>query len=385
MNLQNDPKYLQRCLFAISNDCRFRDAAFRVSLALRNFECSDEVPLDHEIESIFQGFYDVVVEVSNPWIKWYHPSNRSPSKSVDKSSTHSIWFNSTCVKFKSKWRSLQRHARTSSCIDPELLDRLKDVKRDYCRMRKASRRRLERGHIAELTQLRKFDPKEMWKRLSGKTKSRGKIKVPLADVTEYFVKLNEDGSPYGRDLLDSIRHSYIEVLRTQSRPSYQDIWTIDFLDDIWKNKLGNAPGVDGWTPEVARLLLPVIRSSLEQLFRLLMAAAYIRRVWNRDLKIPSVKPMKSGVSVAHLRPITLLSIILKSFERWCVFLTEKDYTPPMKPREVFGKALAVSSVVSSYRLSYTTCSSLRKRHCGRASLALRASSTRSDMIASQAK
>ena len=58
-----------------------------------------------------------------------------------------------------------------------------------------------------------------------------------------------------------------------------------------------------------------------------LVSGFVPSIWNKDLKTPLIKASKSGERVEHLRPITLLPILLKGFERWCNHLTKCQYVP----------------------------------------------------------
>lgn len=260
---------VDECLNCLDHDHLCVATSKRIKSMLQNYKTCGKV-LDHdELDTISQDLCKSITSSTRPWVRWRVCSKSLKSFSnrpQDSKVSSAPWFNSICSKFKIRWRRLQRSVKVGKQISSSELERLLQAKRDYCRIRKSTRRQFERGQGGELDRLKKLDSSQLWKKLNPKVKPRD-VRIPIHQISEHFAKLNEHGFPYDVEHIDQVATHTKAYLQQASPLSFAELMALPMPADIWKNKHGKAAGADGWTPQFLDLVLSIVKYPFESLFR----------------------------------------------------------------------------------------------------------------------
>jgi hypothetical protein len=101
-------------------------------------------------------------------------------------------------------------------------------------------------------------------------------------------------------------------------------------------KLQAAPGEDGITSPMLRHLSRKALTYLTQLFNHLLQLGYFPNTWKKDEVIPIPKPNKPPSDPHSYRPISLLSIVGKLFERIIASRLTANVNQHLLPHKQFG-------------------------------------------------
>ncbi|CAB0033464.1 unnamed protein product [Trichogramma brassicae] len=93
-----------------------------------------------------------------------------------------------------------------------------------------------------------------------------------------------------------------------------DCTTLEVLEAIKRNSSGKSPGLDGILPEVLKRAL-VILPEITSLFNKCLALGRFPKEWKKGNLIPIPKPDKDETLAKSYRPICLLPLLGKTFER----------------------------------------------------------------------
>ncbi|XP_039283045.1 uncharacterized protein LOC120351099 [Nilaparvata lugens] len=134
-------------------------------------------------------------------------------------------------------------------------------------------------------------------------------------IADTICEVSDINVPH-RDLLHMKRHLRRELRRCTERSGFvSPVNYSEVLAAIKNIKLGRAAGVDGILPEFIRHLGPKAIHWLTNLFTIVMEKSRTPVVWKRAKVVAILKPGKEPSDPKSYRPISLLSVIYKLFER----------------------------------------------------------------------
>ena len=125
----------------------------------------------------------------------------------------------------------------------------------------------------------------------------------------------------------------------------------DILLVLKEIKLNKAAGFDGVFPEMLKNCGPLARSWLCCFFNNILDTGNLPTEFKRAKVLSVLKPGKDGSDVAHFRPISLLSVTYKLFERLILSRIEP----------VIDKALPISQV--GFRKNRSCAEQLAALYC----------------------
>jgi Reverse transcriptase (RNA-dependent DNA polymerase)/Endonuclease-reverse transcriptase len=123
--------------------------------------------------------------------------------------------------------------------------------------------------------------------------------------------------PMDRDFVRSTKRDLRQMRRgLPVDPSLSADFTEDELTLALQNvKSGKAAGFDGVYPEFIKNSGPRTKQWLVALFNNILSTGKIPKLFKQVKVIALLKPGKDGTDAAHFRPISLLSVVFKLFER----------------------------------------------------------------------
>ena len=153
--------------------------------------------------------------------------------------------------------------------------------------------------------------------------------VSPESYTDYLSSIASGKFPCDINLLQSAKSS--NDIAWQKIPSQDDMKAIgSLLEDMdkkmWILGKNKSPGPDGLSSEVIQLLFPSLFDILENLFLCIYLSGETPCGWDCDIKVPVVKPGKSGSRPNELRPITLVNCLTKIYERFLLNILHTYFT-----------------------------------------------------------
>lgn len=150
--------------------------------------------------------------------------------------------------------------------------------------------------------------------------SSGQKRSPKASVKSNQIAsrlISNSKVPVGKKRSRQVCKDYREKVRSmENDANYSSDWTLNELNiAISSLKLDKAPGYDGMFAEFLKHLGDKASKWLLDLFNLILKTCHLPNLFKKAKIITVLKPGKDGSDPAHYRPISLLSIVYKLFER----------------------------------------------------------------------
>lgn len=152
-----------------------------------------------------------------------------------------------------------------------------------------------------------LSPKLLWKRLKtigvGKSCSTNVNNYSQNDINEYFVSnylMSENNCPF---------FPYAQ----QRSFNFEEISAVDVVNAVYEIT-SNAVGLDNISPRFLKVILPLCIDQVTFLFNNIIRTHTFPSSWKYSKIIP-IKKKATGNSIENFRPISILSVLSKAFER----------------------------------------------------------------------
>ena len=202
--------------------------------------------------------------------------------------------------------------------------KLRNAKKSYKSVWKRKRNQHEKEFLDSLFY---GNPRDLWNSVQSKRKRPYSGPVSIQTFTSHLTDIANGKFSCSSELLEKC------TIRNRKRgeriPSKSIMQGIsDHIDgmDIWQLSRNTAPGSDGLTGE----LINILRSSMCFVFERFMLCFYMAgetpAIWDCDVKVGVLKPGRSGKLASDLRPITLVNVLTKVYERFLLSLLNEHFS-----------------------------------------------------------
>ena len=278
------------------------------------------IPKD-TLSVMFEEVLDSMKRIVYEYVGVKSSFNRSTQRNQDQTP----WKDNECRILSREFRRKQRKNRVeqSSRSYAELCS----ARRKYRNVCRRKRREFERRFIETL--FFDSDASVLWDTICSKKKLPYTGSVTIESFTSHLADIANGKFKCDDEYLSKCRQlNELRDSRTLSESVFNA--TVSHMEslntDIWYFCKGKSPGSDGLTGEVLKLVFGNMSFVFEKFMLCFYLSGVTPRSWDCDIKVGIVKPGKSGSSPSELRPITLVNVLTKVYERFLLSMLSEFFT-----------------------------------------------------------
>ena len=166
----------------------------------------------------------------------------------------------------------------------------------------------------------------------GTDKSSTETRVAAVTPNQVAHQLLLNGKPNNQDKghLKKVKREMVQTMKESD--NHLDPFSLEELQEAMEHlKLGKAAGLDGISTEIIKHFGPKTQQWILDLFNICATSCRIPKTWRKAKVVAILKPGKDPNNKKSYRPISLLCILLKLYERLIMGRMSDDLEDKLTP------------------------------------------------------